>query len=302
VSSFFADRGIPHDQVNQGGVLVRDTGNYLTDLLVDYAIDFIEANKDQPFLCYIPFNAIHGPFQAPKELVDKYAQEPNDERRRVMAMLESMDQNIGRVLTALQRNGLDENTLIVFLSDNGGHHASPNQPLRGKKATFWEGGLRVPFCMQWKGRIPAGKVISHPVISLDLMPTFITAAGGKVDPDWKLDGVDLMPFVAGDTKGRPHRTLYWSWGPRKAIRLGDTKGLSTDNGKTWQMYDLANDVSEQNDLAASQPEKLQAFVRQHHKWEQTLMPPGWGWNASLGYRDPDFGKPKPYHDPAYFSK
>jgi arylsulfatase A-like enzyme len=111
VSSFFADRGIPHDQVNQGGVLVRDTENYLTDLLVDHAIEFIEANKDQPFLCYIPFNAIHGPFQAPKELVEKYAQEPNDERRRVMAMLDSMDRNIGRVLKALQRNGLGSHAI-----------------------------------------------------------------------------------------------------------------------------------------------------------------------------------------------
>ncbi|TWT84742.1 Arylsulfatase [Planctomycetes bacterium CA13] len=301
VSSSYADRGITHDQVNHKGVLVRDTQNYLTDMLANHAIEFIDANKDRPFLCYIPFNAIHGPFQAPKDFVERYSKEPNDERRRVMAMLDSMDQNIGRVLEALQRNDLEQNTLIVFLSDNGGHESSPNRPLRGKKATFWEGGLRVPFCLQWKGKIPAGKAVSHPVISLDLMPTFIKAAGGKIDPDWKLDGVDLLPLAVGAKKNRPKRTLYWAWGPRKAIRQGDRKALSTDNGKTWQMYDLANDIGEQHDLAASRPEELQTLIRQHDKWEKTLMPPQWGWNGNLGFRDPNFGKPKPYHDPDYFS-
>ncbi len=302
VSSSYADRGIAHSDVNRNGVLIRDTENYLTDSLGDMAVRFIDANKDRPFLCYIPFNAIHGPFQAPKELVDKYADQPDEQRRRVMAMLDSMDQNTGKVLGALRRNGLEENTLIVFLSDNGGHESSPNKPLRGKKGTFWEGGLRVPFCMQWKGKIQAGRTYKRPVISLDLMPTFITAAGGKVDPAWQLDGVDLMPLATGQLNDRPHETLYWAWGPRKAIRHGDLKALSTNNGKTWQMFDLSQDVAEKTDLAASRADELRSLITMHGQWESGLMPPQWGWNASLGYRDPDFGKPKPYHDPEYFSR
>jgi arylsulfatase A-like enzyme len=302
VSSAYTDRGIAHDQVNDGGILIRDTENYLTDLLADHAVRFIESNKDRPFLCYIPFNAIHGPFQAPKELVEKYSNEPDQERRRVMAILDSMDQNIGRVLETLRRNSLEENTLVVFLSDNGGHDCSPNRPLRGKKGTFWEGGLRVPFCMQWKGKIPAGQTYDRPIISLDLLPTFVTAAGGEVDPAWKLDGVDLMPFVSGQKTGQPHDCLYWAWGPRKAIRQGDMKAISTNDGKTWQLFDLSKDVAEQNDLATSRPKVIETLIQQHRTWEDGLMPQQWGWNSNLGYRDPAFGQPKPYHDPNYFSR
>jgi arylsulfatase A-like enzyme len=264
------------------------------------AVQFIETAKDRPFLCYIPFNAIHGPFQAPKELVDKYADEPDEQRRRVMAMLDSMDQNVGKVLDALRRNGLEDDTLVVFLSDNGGHEASPNRPLRGKKGTLWEGGIRIPFCMQWKGKIPAGRTCRQPVISLDLMPTFIAAAGGKVEPAWRLDGVDLMPVATGVRMDPPHEVLHWSWGPRKAIRQGDMKALSTDTGKTWQLYDLSQDIGEQTDLATSRPEELRSLITMQQRWEAGLMPPQWGWNSALGYRDPDFGQPKPYHDPDYF--
>ena len=295
VSRPYADRGINNNDVNKKGVLVRDTENHLTDQLGDMAVKFIDANKDKPFLCYMPFNAIHGPFQAPKPLVDKYGDEPDPKRRIVKAMLDSMDQNIGKVLAALKRHGLEENTLVVFLSDNGGHEASPNRPLRGKKGTYWEGGLRVPFCMSWKGSLPSGQTYKHPVISLDLMPTFITAAGGTVDPAWKLDGVDLLPFVRGENKGRPHQTLYWTWGARKAIRHGDMKALSQDGGKTFQLYDLAKDISEQSDLAESKPAKLKGLIKRHADWESTLMPQQWGWNKSLGYKDPSFGKPQPYH-------
>ncbi len=295
VSRPYAKRGINNNDVNRNGVLVRDTDNHLTDQLGDMAVKFIEANKEKPFLCYMPFNAIHGPFQAPKELVDKYADEPDKKRRVVMAMLDSMDQNIGKVLTALRRNSLEENTLIVFLSDNGGHEASPNKPLRGKKGTYWEGGLRVPFCMSWKGTLPPGQIYKHPVISLDLMPTFIAAAGGKIDPGWKLVGVDLLPFAKGDEPGRPHQTLYWTWGARKAIRHGDMKAISQDGGKTFQLYDLASDIGEQSDLATEKPGKLKALIKRQSEWESTLMPQQWGWNKSLGFKDPNFGKPKPYH-------
>ena len=295
VSRPYSQRGITHNEVNQKGVLIKDEANYLTDALGDRAVGFIESNRDRPFLCYIPFNAIHGPFQAPKTLVDKYASEPDAKRRIVKAMLDSMDQNVGKVLTALRENGLDEKTLVVFLSDNGGHEASPNRPLRGKKGTYWEGGLRVPFCMRWKGTVPGNVTYRQPVISLDLMPTFISAAGGKVDSSWKLDGVDLLPFVTGQQTGRPHAALYWVWGARKTIRSGNVKAISNDHGKTWQLYNLSQDIGEESDLAMKRPAKLKSLVEQHQAWESKLMPQQWGWNPSLGYRDPDFGKPRSYH-------
>jgi arylsulfatase A-like enzyme len=300
VSRPYAERGVDVRDVNEDGVLVRDLENYFTDQLGDMAAAFIDANADQPFLCYVPFNAIHGPFQAPKPMFDKYASVKDRDRRLTMAMLDSMDQNVGKVLEALRRNGLEEDTLVVFLSDNGGHDASINAPLRGKKGTYWEGGLRVPFCLQWKGVLPSGEKYAKPVISLDIMPTFIAAAGGEIDPAWQLDGVDLIPFMTGEKGGRPHETLYWTWGARKAIREGDLKVMTQNDGRNWEMFDLSQDMAEEHDLAPARSEKVQTLVRKHAEWESGLMPQQWGWNKELGFEDPEFGKPKPYHDPNYF--
>lgn len=299
VSTFYRDLGIDPETINDNGILIADREEHLTDKLVDYATAFIEANKDRPFLCYIPFNAPHGPFQAPKDLFDKYPDESNRDRRIVKAMIDSMDQNIGRVLETLEEHGLTENTLIVVLSDNGGHEHSPSLPLRGKKATYWEGGLRVPFCMQWRGTLPYGGTYSNAVSALDILPTFVTAAGGTIEPEWALDGVDLMPYLLGEREGRPHETLYWSWGARKAIRHGDYKAISINDGRSYELYNLAKDPSEKVDLSKRQPKRLNAMIKMHTDWESDLPPQGWGWNKRLGYRDPDFGKPKPYHDPDY---
>jgi len=310
VSHPYSKRGIKNSDVNKEGILVKDTQNYLTDKLGDMAVKFIDANKEKPFLCYIPFNAIHGPFQAPKALVRKYplsaaakadveVAEIEKKRRLVKAMLCSMDKNVGKVLNALKRNGLEKNTIVIFLSDNGGHEASSNGPLRGKKGTYWEGGLRVPFCIQWKGHLKGGQTYRQPVISLDILPTLITAAGGKVDPSWKLDGVDLLPYLTGEKKSPPHDTLYWVWGARKAMRSGDLKIVSLNRGKSYQMYDLSKDIGEQHDIAQNHPEKLKEMIKQHQQWESGLMSQQWGWDSRLGYKDPQFGKPRPYHNPKY---
>ena len=302
INQSYEKNGISRDEINRKGVLQIDRKEYLTDLIADYTISFIEENRDRPFLCYLPFNAIHGPFQAPKDLYEKYASEKNHQRRLNMAMLDSMDQNIGRVLETLKKLDLEKDTLVIFLSDNGGHEESPNLPLRGKKATYWEGGIRVPFCLKWPGRLEAGQVYRKPVISLDLLPTLVKAAGASIDPSWKLDGVDLMPYLLGSSKGPPHKNLYWTWGSRKAIRAGKYKALSQDSGKSWQLYDLKKDLSEQKDLGAEQASKLDQLVKRFKSWEKELMPQQWGWRSDLGYKDPTFGQPKPYHDPNYFKK
>ena len=302
INQSYEKNGISRDEINRKGVLQIDRKEYLTDLIADYTISFIEENRDRPFLCYLPFNAIHGPFQAPKDLYEKYASEKNHQRRLNMAMLDSMDQNIGRVLETLKKLDLEKDTLVIFLSDNGGHEESPNLPLRGKKATYWEGGIRVPFCLKWPGRLEAGQVYRKPVISLDLLPTLVKAAGASIDPSWKLDGVDLMPYLLGSSKGPPHKNLYWTWGSRKAIRAGKYKALSQDSGKSWQLYDLKKDLSEQKDLGAEQATKLDQLVERFKSWEKELMPQQWGWRSDLGYKDSTFGQPKPYHDPNYFKK
>ena len=162
VSNFYADRGIAPGKVNKNGVLIRDREEHLTDKIGEYAAKFIEDNKDKPFLCYIPFNSPHGPFQTPEELYNQFPDEPDHKRRIVMGMISSMDQAIGQVLDTLKKNDLMDNTLIVMLSDNGGHELSPSLPLRGKKATYWEGGLRVPFAAQWNGVLPEGKTFKFP--------------------------------------------------------------------------------------------------------------------------------------------
>ena len=302
INRSYEKSGISRDEINQKGVLQIDRQQYLTDLIADYTLSFIEENRERPFLCYLPFNAIHGPFQAPKDLYEKYASEKNHQRRLNMAMLDSMDHNIGRVLNKLKKLDLEEDTLVIFLSDNGGHEESPNQPLRGKKATYWEGGIRVPFCLKWPIRLEAGQVYRHPVISLDLLPTLVQAAGGNIDRSWKLDGVDLIPYLLDSSKGIPHKNLYWTWGSRKAIRAGKFKALSQDSGKSWQLYDLKKDISEQRDLGTENVSKLDQLVKRFKSWEKELMPQQWGWRSDLGYKDPSFGEPKPYHDPNYFKK
>src|SRR5688500_18574403 len=147
-------------------------------------------------------------------------------------MMSAKDGAVGRVLAKVEEIGQEENTLVWYLTDNGGPTGSTtsrNGPLRGFKATTWEGGVRVPTCWQWTGTIPAGMTYEQPIIQLDVLPTALAAAGAKVEPSWKLDGVDLLPYLTGKRTGRPHESLYWRFGPQRAIRHGDWK-LVVGNG------------------------------------------------------------------------
>ena len=287
---------IPRSDLLDNGVIHSSETEYLTDSIGDAAVEFIDRHKEGPFLCYIPFNAIHGPFQAPRHLVDMFSDEPDENRRLVKAMLHSLDQNVGKVIQCVQKNDLESQTLIIFLSDNGGHDYSPNTPLRGKKGTMWEGGIRIPFCMQWQGIIPSESTYHRPVSSLDILPTAIAAAGGTIAPEWKLDGVNLLPYVCQKNMSdeRPHNDLYWSLGPRLAIRDFDYK-LATDDGKTYRLFDLATDNGEKTNLIESKPALANRLRRKLHTWKDTLPPNNAGWNPAIGPKRPDFGTPQPYH-------
>jgi arylsulfatase A-like enzyme len=207
------------------------------------------------------------------------------------AITAELDDGVGKVLAKLRELKLEENTLIFFLSDNGGPQPgrrTDNTPLKGFKSSTWEGGVRVPFLVQWKGKLPAGKVYDHPVIQLDIQPTAIAAAGGAVKKEWKLDGVNLLPYLEGKASGRPHETLYWRFGPQWAIRKGDWKLVQATEEKMLppiplpkmpvgpvHLYNLAADIGESNDLAAQHPEKVKELKAAWDAWNKELAAPGW---------------------------
>jgi arylsulfatase A-like enzyme len=193
-------------------------------------------------------------------------------------MLSAMDDNIGRVLDALRKHGLEEQTLVFFISDNGGptpQTTSSNLPLRGYKGQLLEGGIREPFIIQWKGHVPAGKVDDRPVIQLDILPTALAAAGFTMSPDWKLDGVNLLPFLSGEKSGLPHETLYWRFQDQHAIRRGDWKLVQTRTDPKPHLYTLARDIGESTDLADKEPARLKELGDAWAAWNAQLSAPAW---------------------------
>ncbi len=256
---------------------IADSDFYTTEKYADRAVDWLEKSKDKPWFLYLPFNAQHAPLQAPRKYVDRFPNIKDETRREFAACMSAMDDAVGRVLEKVRAMGQEEQTLIVFFSDNGGptrQTTSNNGPLHGFKATTWEGGVRIPFCFQWKGTLPAGKVYDHPIIQLDLLPTALAAAGVTADPSWKLDGVDLRPYFTGEKTGAPHETLYWRFGKQWAIRHGDWK-LVVANGGSGQpeLYNLAADIGESTNLAAKNPEKLRELQSLYDRWNAEQAPP-----------------------------
>lgn len=256
---------------------VTDDKFYTTDAYGDRVVDWLGKHKAEPWFVYLPFNAQHAPLQATQKYLDRFPKIQDEKRRIFAAMMSAMDDAVGKVLEKIREMGQEENTLIAFLADNGGPTASTtsnNLPLRGFKATTWEGGVRVPFCMQWKGKLPAGKTYESPIIQLDILPTCLAAAGATIDPEWKLDGVNLLPYLTGEKTGKPHETLYWRFGPQWAIRHGDWKLLVARGGGTEpELYNLAADISESKNLAAEQPEKVKELRNVYESWNSEQAPP-----------------------------
>src|SRR5262245_8188522 len=192
-------------------------------------------------------------------------------------MMYGMDLAIGRVLAKIRDLGQEDNTIYFFIGDNGGptqSTTSQNGGLNGFKMTTYEGGPRVPFLAQWKAKLPAGKTYDYPVMNLDVLPTAVTAAGGKVEPSWKLDGVDLVPFVTGANKARPHETMYWRYGPQWAVRHGDWKLVVSRGGSGQpELFNLAEDRAESKDLASSQPAKAKELLALYSAWNAEQSEP-----------------------------
>jgi arylsulfatase A-like enzyme len=274
--------------VYRNGIVVETPKNHM-EAFCDEGLAFIDQHQKEPFLLYLPFTAVHGPFVAPQPWFDKQDAAIPMNRRRYAADMAQLDDIIGRVMARLRERGLEENTLVFFFSDNGGPGgAADNGPLRGTKWTVWEGGIRVPFAAQWKGRIPAGRVLGHPVIQLDAAATALAAAGAELRPEWKLDGANLLPLLEGQTDAAPHEALYWRFGVQYAVRQGDWKLVKPHIDMAPRLHNLAQDLGEQTDLAAQNPEKVRQLQTLWDAWNANNEPPRWideRWNG-------DGAKPK----------
>jgi len=255
-----------------------DEKEHLTYAFAREAVSFIDKNKEKPFFLYLAFNAVHAPIQPPKRLENDFPEIKDEKRRGFAKQLKAMDEAIGTVLTKVREAKLEEDTLIIFLSDNGGptpNLTSSNLPFKGYKAQVHEGGIRVPFMALWKGKIPAGKTYSKPVISLDILPTAVAAAGGKVADN--LDGVNLLPFLKGEKSGAPHDHLCWRYGNVSAIRMGDWK-LSRHDELGIRLYNLADDPGEAKDLASEDVDKIAELSAAWDKWNSKNVKPLWETN------------------------
>jgi len=306
---FFGFLGGSHSYFNTAGILrgkepVTEL-DYTTDAFGREAVSFIERHKSHPWFLYLAFNAVHTPMDATDDRLAKFPNIADKQRRTYDAMMLALDEAIGKVRKKLEESGLEKNTLVIFISDNGGPtmkgttiNGSSNAPFRGSKRTTLEGGIHVPFLISWPGVVKPGKY-ELPVIQLDLNTTALAVAGVKVKPEWNLDGVNLLPYLTGKQTGTPHKALYWRMGEQMAIRVGDFKlvrydsNAETNTGVKNQpvtppkLYNIREDIGETKDLANVMPDKVKELQTLWNSWNANLAAPLWG----LAYGDSDGPEP-----------
>jgi arylsulfatase A-like enzyme len=293
---FFGFLGGAHSYFESSGILrgtePANEKEYLTDAFGREAVAFVERHKGEPWFLYLAFNAVHTPMHADDARLAKFAHISDKTRRTYAAMMFAMDEAIGQVRAKIAALGLEQNTLVCFISDNGGPtmpgvtvNGSVNTPLRGSKRTTLEGGVRVPFVVSWPAKLKPG-VFAPPAIQLDLHATALAAAGVNVKPEWKLDGVNLLPFLMGEKSGAPHEALYWRFGEQSAIRAGDFKLVRYDlNADTLtgaggqgvtaaRLYNLRADIHEDKDLATAMPDKVKELQAKWDAWDKGNIAPG----------------------------
>ena len=262
----------------RNGDLVTDEKEYLTDAFARESEEFIERNKDKPFFLYLAFNAVHAPLEAPNAYKKHFPDIENPDRRIYAGMTAAMDDAVGRVLNKLRQHKLENNTLVIFYSDNGGptqQTTSRNDPLRGFKGDVWEGGIRIPFMLQWPGKFPAGKVYREMVMGFDVHAMALAAAGVPMPTDKPLDGVNLIPFLTDKGEGAPHNRLFWRSGKRKyAARMGSWKLVQEPRGEP-ELYNLQNDIGETLNLAESEPEVLKGIQAAYAEWDSQMIAAKW---------------------------
>jgi len=259
-----------------GDARMRPRG-YVTDYFADEAVNAIEANRNRPFFLYLSFNSVHTPLQATREDYDALSAIPDHTQRVYGAMIRSLDRGVGRVMQALRDNGIDDNTIVIFVSDNGGAWytglADINAPFRGWKSTFFEGGIRTPYFIRWPGGLPSGQRIAGPATHMDIFATAAAASGAPPQP--QVDGVNLLPYLRGEAQGAPNQRIFWRSGPYRAVRDGDWKlQVSETPNRVW-LFNLATDPTEQHDLSAQNPERVAAMRAMIEAQNADLPPPMW---------------------------
>lgn len=250
-----------------------DFDGYLTDVLGEKSVEFVEENKDNPFFMYLSYNAVHTPMEAKPEDLDMFKDHP---RQALAAMTWSLDENIGKLRTKLKQLDLKDNTLIYFLSDNGGAHnnQSSSGPLKGWKGNKFEGGHRVPFVVSWPKEIKANQTFEGLTSSLDIFTTALAAAQIESKEDSMLDGVNLLPYLKNQKQGHPHHELYWRKLDESAARLRNYKLVNLD-GYGSVMYDLDTDLSETIDISKQDTLKFKELHQNYEQWETQLIDPLW---------------------------
>jgi arylsulfatase A-like enzyme len=237
-----------------------EPGGYLTDYYTDEALKVIEANRNRPFFLYLAHWAPHTPLQALKADYDALTHIESHRERVYAAMILALERSVGRVLDKLDELGLAENTLVLFTSDNGGAHyiglPEVNDPFRGWKITFFEGGIHVPFFARWPARLPAGTTFSEPVHGFDLFATAAAAAGAPLPADRPMDGVDLVPFARGEVAGAPHDALFWKSGHYQVALADGWKLQRTERPDATWLFDMNADPTEQRNLASELPDRV----------------------------------------------
>jgi arylsulfatase A-like enzyme len=261
--------------IERDGKPVQES-EYLTDAFSREAAAFVRRHDKDPFFLYLAYNSPHTPLQAPKEYLERVGSIEDPIRRSYAAMICAMDDGIGRLLATLEVLKLENDTLIFFLSDNGGPtpvtHAD-NRPYRGVKGQVYEGGIHVPFVMKWKGKLPEGETYGSPIISLDIFPTAAAVAGARVPTDRPIDGVNLMPHITGKASAPPHDKLYWRTGGGQsfAVRQGNWKLVKI--GSRTELYDIEADIAESKDAAAQKPEILSRLEDARVNWNRQMIAP-----------------------------
>lgn len=283
VNYFSHTRGDGVADLYENTTAIKEPG-YLTDLITRRSVDFIDGNASRPFFLEVAYNAAHWPFQSPHHLPDAFPanrvatgdlslfQGPADRtqptRKDYAEMLERADQGVGQILAALERHGLSRNTLVIFTNDNGGEWLSRNTPLFHRKATLWEGGIRVPAILRWPGRVPGGRTTRQVGMTMDLTATILAATGSPRVEEWRLEGLDLIPLVQPSSPARA-RTLFWRINnpnrQQRAVRDGNWK-LLIDSGQLF-LFDLSRDIGERNDLAMSRWDLVTQLRQRIVDWE-----------------------------------
>lgn len=281
--SFYGFLGGMHDyyQVEdpQWGSIMRNReqgklNDYLTLALADEAAAIVRQKSERPFFIYLAFNASHTPLQVPDEYLRKTSHIADPMRQKNLAMILALDDAVGRVLKSLRETGQEENTFLLFVSDNGAalikgsaENGGSNAPLRGSKIECWEGGIRVPLFMQWKSHLPAGRVVDDPVCTLDVLPTLLAAAEVAAPADQRLDGINLLPQLKGEAAFAARDPLCWKmYGNNFAIRDGDMKFVHV--GGESGLFDVRNDPNETHDLSARRPELKRRLEAKWKQWDQ----------------------------------